>query len=107
MNCIGLRNYAFFVCLLVSVSFLGLSVFIGIGLWCIQDTMQTHIWWILIVLGAPVAFVFLAVLLLGGFHTYLGCKGYTTKEACTGKPPTQLMRELCQSRRVRQPTLVP
>lgn len=105
MNCIGQRNYIFFVGFLAAVSSLGMLVFVGIGLWFSQSSAPTSLGWVLIFMGAPVAVVFLGVLSLGAFHIWIACRGYTTKEAFSRRSVE--VRSLPRSRSgIRGPTLL-
>jgi len=97
-NCVGQRNYPYFIAFLLSIASLGLSVFAGVAV-CISDHMKTNdglsteeegkaIFIVLCVVGIPTAVLLIGVLLLGLFHTVLVLSGRTTKELLKGKTGT-------------------
>jgi len=91
-NCIGQRNYAFFVGFLVSTGCLGVAIAVGTYVRFSQaDSSGEHVeiskplLYLLYVVGAVVGVLLLCVLGLTLFHSWLACRGHTTKEALTGK----------------------
>lgn len=91
-NCIGQRNYGYFVSLLLSGSVLGISVttsavfYLCDGRW----GWESHGLLTEIPLGLLVALIeipFLLVLGLGVYHVCLICRGLTTKEQRRGRIP--------------------
>eukprot|EP00434_Breviolum_minutum_P005659 symbB.v1.2.004985.t1/scaffold288.1/size478366/15 len=85
-NCIGQRNYIFFSGFLVSVAFLGLAVFAGIGIWYAQlkgAGPSEKVLNLLLLALAPAVLLLPCVLVLAGFHAWLTCTGRTTKEVLT------------------------
>lgn len=94
-NCIGQRNYMFFLGFLASTLALGSMMLFGtwVWYWGSADTAEmrkskvtaAHI--TLILTCAATAVLLLGVFALGAFHVVLFCWGRTTKEALTGRTP--------------------
>ena len=88
-NCVGQRNYVFFVSFMVSALVLGLMVLFGIILWASKDSnwaSPTIIMIVACVVGIPTALFFLVGLGFGSYHIYLACSGKTTREHLTNRP---------------------
>lgn len=90
-NCVGQRNYAYFSGFLVSTGCLGFAVFTGIGIYFSHlasgenDTQGPWLYVLLALIGIPTALLLLGVIGLLTFHTFLACRGRTTKEALTSR----------------------
>lgn len=94
-NCVGQRNYAFFSAFLVSTGCLGFAVAAGMGIYFSHVASENHngqpflshtmLYLILAVIGAPTCILLIGVLGLSMFHSWLACRGRTTKEVLTGR----------------------
>lgn len=85
-NCIGQRNYAYFVSFLISAVSLGVSVFVGFG-FAISGVSKgsSALQFFLVLIAVPTAAMLLGTLGLGCFHTFVIASGRTTKEICKGR----------------------
>lgn len=93
-NCVGVRNYPFFMGFLGSTLLLAIAVFAGVGLYASHgmgsDVAKLGGVWItllLILLGAPTALLAVGVLALTIFHVFLLITGRTTKEVLKCRTP--------------------
>lgn len=93
-NCVGERNYPFFISFLLSLLALAITVFSGASLYLSHDMGQQSVrltpctMIFLIIFGVLAASAF-GVLLLASFHVYLTCSGRTTKEVLTCRKPAR------------------
>ncbi|KAL4453047.1 hypothetical protein ABPG73_005953 [Tetrahymena malaccensis] len=84
-NCVGKRNYRYFISFVGSVSVLLLSVICGIVVFLVKenesDLSQTTYIVLLVIFVVPVGILCVGIIGLCLFHGYLIIKGKTTKEA--------------------------
>ncbi|CAJ1408323.1 unnamed protein product [Effrenium voratum] len=99
-NCIGQRNYHFFVGFVTSVVCLALAVLPGL-LWCIltpstttedASPMNDALKVVIIVVASLAGIVLIALLVFLGYHAFLIASGMTTKEHL-GKSRAQIAEE--------------
>jgi hypothetical protein len=91
-NCIGQRNYGYFVSLLLSGSILGICVTTSAVFYMMDGPWPWEQYHLLteIPLGLLVAVIeipFMLILGLGLYHVCLICRGFTTKEQRRGRGP--------------------
>jgi len=83
-NCIGARNYGYFVSLLVFVGMLGVGTMVGWILFIFEGPWkwQKHLvpFVAICIVGALIGFICILVLGLSVFHSVLICRGRTTRE---------------------------
>eukprot|EP00931_Biecheleriopsis_adriatica_P009679 TRINITY_DN110749_c0_g1_i1.p1 TRINITY_DN110749_c0_g1~~TRINITY_DN110749_c0_g1_i1.p1 ORF type:complete len:335 (+),score=26.74 TRINITY_DN110749_c0_g1_i1:29-1006(+) len=87
-NCIGQRNYVYFIGFLASIGVVSPAVFSGIWLWLTSRTGgpvagKVQVW--LILAAAPMVLALPCVTGLLAFHAFLNCTGQTTKERLSRK----------------------
>ncbi|CAK0866589.1 unnamed protein product [Prorocentrum cordatum] len=88
-NCVGQRNYVFFVGFLSSTICLGFAVAVGFLMYSASSTLDLRspaVLALLLLIGLPTALLLSGVLVLALFHSWLACTGRTTKEVCRGLP---------------------
>ena len=80
-NCIGMRNYRFFVSFLASVMISIVLFFVNVVIFGMQNTNQNVSQTAVIVISVLIGVV-IGLPLLGffAFHMYLVCRGITTRE---------------------------
>jgi hypothetical protein len=89
-NCIGKRNYPFFLGFLLSVTLLAIVVMAGFVLSMRRDSQgdesmsTTMVVIVGVLLGLPTLLLSLALFSFCGWHVYLICSGKTTRERLKG-----------------------
>eukprot|EP00743_Colponemidia_sp_Colp-15_P003862 GILK01004168.1.p1 GENE.GILK01004168.1~~GILK01004168.1.p1 ORF type:complete len:298 (+),score=0.67 GILK01004168.1:41-934(+) len=95
-NCVGRRNYGFFLGFVSSVSLLGLSVTVGFLLFSISGEGSSEfvkpglVLVVSLLVGLPTLALTFSVCCLCAFHLQLVARGHTTREHLTNRPPTAL-----------------